>query len=239
MEYFRQLYFSSELDAARGLRSALGDDHAGIARPAGGREGDHLAAASGEVHHRLRPDHAHRAVHRREGRADEGAPGAHADLRHRARRNIRRVEMRPGPLRLSVENRTERRLLPTVFIADHDLHRHDAAAAAVPDRQAPALQPDVPRHLPHRHARRRPAAEDHQPDLPLHRPARLDRALRAGRGPRRLRPRARAFPGAERDRGGGGGRGGEDDRRRGDGDVPDARPRASRRRSGCATRCAS
>lgn len=30
--------------------------------------------------------------------------------------------MRPGPLRLSVENRTERRLLPTVFIADHDLH---------------------------------------------------------------------------------------------------------------------
>ncbi|MGH6924079.1 MAG: adenylate/guanylate cyclase domain-containing protein [Propylenella sp.] len=32
------------------------------------------------------------------------------------------VTMRPGPLRLSVENRTDRRLLPTVFIADHDLH---------------------------------------------------------------------------------------------------------------------
>jgi class 3 adenylate cyclase len=32
------------------------------------------------------------------------------------------VEMRPGPLRLSVENRSERKLLPTVFIADHDLH---------------------------------------------------------------------------------------------------------------------
>lgn len=31
-------------------------------------------------------------------------------------------EMRPGPLRLTVENHTERRLLPTVFIADHDLH---------------------------------------------------------------------------------------------------------------------
>ena len=30
--------------------------------------------------------------------------------------------MRPGPLRLTVENRTDRRLLPTVFIADHDLH---------------------------------------------------------------------------------------------------------------------
>ncbi len=32
------------------------------------------------------------------------------------------LEMRPGPLRLSVENRTDRKLLPTVFIADHDLH---------------------------------------------------------------------------------------------------------------------
>jgi class 3 adenylate cyclase len=32
------------------------------------------------------------------------------------------VEMRPGPLRLSVENRTDKPLIPTVFIADHDLH---------------------------------------------------------------------------------------------------------------------
>ena len=32
------------------------------------------------------------------------------------------LEMRPGPLRLSIENRTDRKLLPTVFIADHDLH---------------------------------------------------------------------------------------------------------------------
>lgn len=32
------------------------------------------------------------------------------------------IKMRPGPLRLSVENRTDRKLLPTVFIADHDLH---------------------------------------------------------------------------------------------------------------------
>ena len=32
------------------------------------------------------------------------------------------IELRPGPLRISVENRTDRRLLPTVFIAGHDLH---------------------------------------------------------------------------------------------------------------------
>ena len=36
-----------------------------------------------EVHHRLRPGHAHRAVHRREGRADEGAAGVHPHLRER------------------------------------------------------------------------------------------------------------------------------------------------------------
>jgi class 3 adenylate cyclase len=32
------------------------------------------------------------------------------------------MEMRPGPLRISIENRTDRRLLPTVFIAGHELH---------------------------------------------------------------------------------------------------------------------
>ncbi len=32
------------------------------------------------------------------------------------------VEMRPGPIRLSIENRTDRRLIPTIFIADHELH---------------------------------------------------------------------------------------------------------------------
>ena len=67
-------------------------------------------------------------------------------------------------------------------------------AQAVPDRQAPAHQPDLPRHLSHRHARRRPAPQDHQPHLPVHRPQGLDRALRARRRPRRLRPGARAFP---------------------------------------------
>jgi class 3 adenylate cyclase len=32
------------------------------------------------------------------------------------------VEMRPGPLRVTLENRTDSRLLPTVFIAGHGLH---------------------------------------------------------------------------------------------------------------------
>jgi len=33
-----------------------------------------------------------------------------------------KLEMRPGPLRLSLENRTERRLLPGVWVANHVLH---------------------------------------------------------------------------------------------------------------------
>jgi class 3 adenylate cyclase len=32
------------------------------------------------------------------------------------------IEMRPGPLRLTIENRTERRVLPTIFIANDKLH---------------------------------------------------------------------------------------------------------------------
>ncbi len=37
------------------------------------------------------------------------------------------VEMRPGPLRLSIENRTDRRLIPSVFIAGDELHHVMAA----------------------------------------------------------------------------------------------------------------
>lgn len=32
------------------------------------------------------------------------------------------LEMRPGPLRISIDNRTEKRVLPAVFIADDELH---------------------------------------------------------------------------------------------------------------------
>jgi len=32
------------------------------------------------------------------------------------------TEMRPGPLRISIDNRTDKRVLPGIWIADHDLH---------------------------------------------------------------------------------------------------------------------
>ena len=138
------------------------------------------------------------------------------------------TEMRPGPLRIAMENKSDVRALPTRLDRRASSARSARQAAAVPDREAAAHQPDVPRHLSHRHARRRSGAEDHEPDVPVHRPQGLDRALRAGRRYRRLRSRARALPRAERDRRVGGGRGGQDHRRRGDGDVPVARPRARR-----------
>ena len=87
------------------------------------------------------------------------------------------IEMRPGPLRIAMENRTDSRVLPTIFVADDPLHDFIEAPAAVPDGKATAVEPDLPRHLPDRHARCRPAVEDHQPDLPVHRSPRLDRAL--------------------------------------------------------------
>ena len=78
------------------------------------------------------------------------------------------LTLRPGPLRLTLENHTDVRVLPNVCIAGGRPARHPGAPSAVPDGQAPAHQPDVPRHLPHRHPRHRSAAEDHQPDIPVH-----------------------------------------------------------------------
>ena len=90
------------------------------------------------------------------------------------------VEMRPGPLRLSLDNRTTRRVLPSVWVAGDRLHDYARATPAVPDGKPPAHQPDLPRSLSHRHARHRPAAEDHQPDLPVHRSQGLDRSSTSG-----------------------------------------------------------
>jgi hypothetical protein len=80
------------------------------------------------------------------------------------------IEMRPGPLRLSPR-------------AAGALDRRRSAAPsarqspAVPDCQAPPDQSDFSRHLSHRHARRRSAAQDHEPDFSVHRSQGLDRAV--------------------------------------------------------------
>ena len=139
------------------------------------------------------------------------------------------VTMQPGPLRLTLENRTDLRLVPGVYVAGQAMHDMLGQAQTVPHRQAPAHQPDLPRHLSHRHARRRSAAQDHQPHLPVHRPQGLDRPLRARRRPGRLRSGQGALPHSARDHRRRIRRSGEDDRRRGDGDLSHARPRGCRR----------
>ena len=146
----------------------------------------------------------------------------------------------PGPLRLSLENRSDGASLPAIWIAGDDAARPARQAAAVPDRQAPAHQPDLPRHLPHRHARRRPAAR-RSPASPSCSPtSRARPSSTSGSATSSPIDLVREpFPRAARDRRRGGRRGGQDHRRRGDGDVPDARPRASPRRCACARRCAA
>lgn len=90
--------------------------------------------------------------------------------------------MRPGPLRLALDNQTDVRVLVD------DLYRRRWAASsawqpqAVPDRQADAEQPDVSRSPKQgRQSGYRPAAEDNLADIPVHRPERFDGAVRAGR----------------------------------------------------------
>ncbi len=51
-------------------------------------------------------------------------------------------------MRLSLENRTDRRVLPALWIAGDALHHLLAQAQTVPHGEAPADQSDVPRHLP-------------------------------------------------------------------------------------------
>ena len=110
------------------------------------------------------------------------------------------IELRPGPLRLSLENRTDARVLPAVWIAGDALH--DLLGKRRPFLTAKRLLTN-------------------QTFRDIYRTDTLDvdqrlkitsltflftdlkgstDALRAGRRPRRLRPRAGAFPRAARDR---------------------------------------
>ena len=213
-EYFRQIFWGSGFDRAGGFRAGDRGNHARRDRAAARREGASVAAAARRVRHRVRPGDARDAVPRRQGRADARAAEPLARLRQGARTD--RYHDNASRAAAAVAGKPHRH--PALARAV-DRRRQASRAArqtpAVPDRQAAADQPGLPRHLRHRHARRRSAAQDHQPDLPVHRPQRLDRALRAGRRPGRLRPGQRAFPRAQRDR-------------RGRGAAPWSRPSATR-----------
>ena len=85
--------------------------------------------------------------------------------------------LRPGPLRLAMDNRTDGRVLPAVWVANQALDDILTRRKPVLTRNASPHQPDVSRHLPHRHACDRPAPQDIEPDFPVQRSQGLHRAL--------------------------------------------------------------
>ena len=210
---------------ARRLRGACRQGHAGDGRARGRRADDPGAAAAERVRHRLRRRHPYGQPRGDRRRADARAARSRHGLRQRPDHG------RPLDVPAGTAAAVARQPLQAAGPAG-DLHpRRRACRSLGPesplsDRQAAAQQPDLPRHLPHRHARHRPAAQDHEPDLPVHRPQGIDRALRAGRRPRRLRSGAGAFPHSERDRRLRERGRGEDHRGCRHGDLSDARPGA-------------
>jgi len=121
MEYFRQLFFSSEL--------ALPEDFERVWETIALESLELAAGEKAIISLQLPPKFIivfDPVTHTAQFLDVKGEPTkerqAFTILFDTARSQQGTVDMRPGPLQLSVENRSERRLIPTVFIADHDLH---------------------------------------------------------------------------------------------------------------------
>ena len=122
-EYYKQVFWSSGIDIDKeGFDTLAEEVHAGYARIAGGRKGGAVAAIAERIHHRVRAGDACGAIHRCPGRADQGTPAARAGVRQDADADRGTRTMRPGPLRLSLDNQADVRVLPSVFIAGDALH---------------------------------------------------------------------------------------------------------------------
>ena len=122
-EYFRQIFWGSGIDLPEtGLEQILEEITIDSLELGPGEKGADLGATAGRVRHRVRAGDACRAFHRRQGRADQGAADAVADLQQGRRRRPITTEMRPGPLRLALDNRSDVRALPSLWIAGHTLH---------------------------------------------------------------------------------------------------------------------
>ncbi len=201
VEYFRQIFWGSGVDLPEtaDLDEVIEEITLDAIELAPGEKAHDVAAIACGIHHRVRAGDACGALPRRERRADARAaesrdglqqdPGADRHHRDAAR-----------PVAAVVRQSHRRAHAAVGLDRGRQAARSARQAPPVSDRQAPAHQSDLPRHLSHRHAGRRSGPEDHEPDVPVHRPQGLDRALRPRRRSRGLRPRARAFPRAERDR---------------------------------------
>ena len=226
VEYYRQIFWSSGVDLPETLGDMLAEFTVDSIDLPPGDKAVLSVQLPERIRHRVRSGDARHAISST-SKASRRASGRRCPWSSTgARRRSARVEMRPGPLRLSLENRTDRRVLPALWIAGDSLHH--LLGKRKPFLTAKRLLTnqtfrDIYRH---RYARRRSAAQDHEPYFPVHRPQRLDRALRASRRPRRPTIWCASIFACSRDRGGRGRRGGQDHRRCGDGDILDARPGA-------------
>jgi class 3 adenylate cyclase len=120
-EYFRQLYFSSELDLPDDFERLWNDiTLESVDLPPGEKAIISLQLPDKFIIVFEPITHTAQFIDvKGEPTKDRQALVLNFDTSHSQHATI---EMRPGPLRLSVENRTDKKLLPTVFIADHDLH---------------------------------------------------------------------------------------------------------------------
>ena len=165
-EYYRQVFWSSAIDLPGDPETLLRDVTLEIVDlPAGERAILSLHVPAGTV---IVFDAVTHTAQFLDVRGEETAERQNLSvIFNKVQVPVETTTLRPGPLRLTLDNRTDGRVLPAVWVAEPGAGRHADAAQAGADRHAPAHQPDLSRHLPHRHAGDRPAAEDIEPDVPV------------------------------------------------------------------------
>ena len=121
LEYFRQTFWARESTCPKPVSRQYWKRYDRFDRAGPWRERPDLGAIAGRVRDRFRAGDACGAFHRRQGRATKERQTLSLiyDKVHAATIT---TEMRPGPLRLSLDNRSDVRALPSLWIADHTLH---------------------------------------------------------------------------------------------------------------------
>ena len=177
VEYLRQIFFSSGVDLPEDLAASLAEFTIEFDRTAARRE-------SGAVGATAEPISSSCSIRSRTAPQFIDVKGEPTRERQALSMVFNKVKAPVGTVETAagaaaaVAGKPHR--LPRVA-GTVDRRRRAASlprqSPAVPDRKAAPDQPDLPRHLRHRHAGSRPAAQDHQPDFSVHRPQGLDRAL--------------------------------------------------------------
>ena len=175
-EYYRQIFWSSAIDLPDDLEKLLDDVTLEIVDlPAGERAILSLQVPQGTL---IVFDPVTHAAQFLEVSGEETSERQNLSvIFNRVQVPVDTVTLRPGPLRLALDNRTDGRVLPAVWVANSALDDLLTRRKSVLHGNASAHQSDVSRYLPDRHARHRPAPQDPEPDFPVQRSQGLHRAL--------------------------------------------------------------